>query len=71
MRWEYYIEEVSFAGDANIRSTTDEIQAGVDQLNELGDGGWEAVTAWKTAEFKTKGKICVLLKRPKPPIEPN
>jgi hypothetical protein len=54
MEWEYQIEEILFG---------QQIQNIVDQLNELGGGGWEAVSVFPSSI--ANGKFFVLFKQPK------
>jgi len=43
MQWQYWLEEITFSGP-------DEKEEIENQLNELGGGGWEAVSTWLAPE---------------------
>jgi hypothetical protein len=54
VQWEYEIEEIVLG---------QQVENIVEQLNELGDGGWEAVAVFPSS--KSNGQFFVLLKKPK------
>jgi hypothetical protein len=62
--WKYLIEELSFQGDSE-GSLSDDIMASQEQLNEAGDGGWEAIAVWPAPAPNPSGKVYVLFKQPK------
>ncbi len=55
--WKYLLEEVTIAGSSEHET--------LEQLDELGDGGWEAVAVWPKPGPNQAGKFYVLFKQPK------